>query len=249
MARPRRGMAWTGRRSRRRRRARSGLRRSRSGCRRRPPGAGGRARCSARGPAPHSPSRRACRRACRSSCGRRRPGRRPARGPCGRWAGPAGSAGPSRPGRPPPAPCAPRPRGRLAVADPQAPARATWPRPSSARTPRAAHGHRLERLGGGAEVDDQIGVAGAGQQPPVGVGHRDRAQVPALHEPGPLDLGQDLHGRLLRKRSRRHPAVTRPRARAPRRGSVADSGNGVRRAVHRPGAGTRAGRGGRGRWR
>ena len=62
--------------------------------------------------------------------------------------------------------------------------------------PEGAHGQRLERLGAGAEVDDQVGVAGAGQQPPVGVGHRDRAQVPALHEPGPLDLGQDLHGRL-----------------------------------------------------
>ena len=60
--------------------------------------------------------------------------------------------------------------------------------------PEAADGQGLERLGGGAEVDEQVGIAGGGEQPAVGVGHRDRAQVPALDEPGPLDLGQDLHG-------------------------------------------------------
>jgi hypothetical protein len=84
----------------------------------------------------------------------------------------------------------------LAVVGPAGPGQGQLAEAQLVLDPEAAHGQGLERLGAGTEVHDQVGVAGGGQQPPVGVGDHHHTQVPALHEPGPLDLGQDLHGRL-----------------------------------------------------
>jgi hypothetical protein len=57
----------------------------------------------------------------------------------------------------------------------------------------AQHGHGLQRLGAGAQVDRKLRVAGGGDHGPLGVCHRHDAEVLALDESGTVDLNDDPH--------------------------------------------------------